>query len=57
MYVGLFVHSAVVFHVFMFYVGPLIARVCFMIYIVLFIDYCLQRFGAVGWAAGRASGL
>jgi len=45
MYVGLFVHSAVVFHVFkcffhvfMFYVGLLIVRLCFMSDIVLFTD-------------------
>ena len=43
MYVGLFVHSAVVFHVSMFfmflmrYVGLLIARLCFMSDTVLFI--------------------
>ena len=49
MYVGLFVHSAVVFHIFMFYVGPLIARVCFMIYIVLFIDwlYSIDLFSCI----------
>jgi len=38
MYVGLFVHSAVVFHVFMFSVGLLILRLRFMTDIVLFID-------------------
>ena len=45
MYVGLFVHSAVVFHafmffhVFMFYAGQLLAvRLCFMSDIVLFND-------------------
>ena len=37
--VGLFVHSAVVLHVFfMFYVGLLIVRLSFMSDIVLFID-------------------
>ena len=30
MYVGLFVYSAVVFNVFMFYVGLLIVRFCFI---------------------------
>ena len=42
-YVGLFGHSAVVFHVFMLF--------------HVFVFYCLQCFDAVGWAAGRASGL
>jgi len=41
MYVGLFVHSAVVFHVFMFYVGLLIVRLCFMSGIVLFFTDCI----------------
>jgi len=44
MYVSQFVHSAVVFHVFvfknvfMFYVGLLIMRLCFMSDTVLFIN-------------------
>jgi len=37
-YVGLFVHSAVVFHVFMFYLGLLIMQLCFISDILLFID-------------------
>jgi len=37
MYVGLFVHSAVVFHVFMFYVGLLTVRLCFVSDIIIII--------------------
>ena len=45
MYVGLFIHSAVVscfffFHVFMFYVGLQIVRLCFTSDIVLFFTNC-----------------
>jgi len=49
MYVGLFVHSAVVFHVFMFYVGLLIVRLRFMSGIVSFIDclYCIDLFSCI----------
>jgi len=36
MYVGLFVYSAVVFRVFMFYVGLLIVRLCFMSDILIY---------------------
>ena len=35
MYLGLFVYSAVVLHVFMFHVGLLIVRLCFMSDILL----------------------
>ena len=40
MYIGLFIHSAVVFHLFTFYVGLLIVWLSFMSDIVLLID-CL----------------
>ena len=42
MYLGLFVHSIVVFHVFMFYVGLLIVLLCFMSDIVLFFIDCYR---------------
>ena len=42
MYLGLFVHSVVVFHVFMFYVGLLIVLLCFMSDIVLFFIDCYR---------------
>ena len=41
MYVGLFVHSAVVFHVFMFYVGLLIVRLCFLSDTVFSLTDCI----------------
>ena len=40
-YVGLFVHSAVVFHVFMFYVGLLIVRLCFLSDTVFSLTDCI----------------
>jgi len=50
-YVGIFVHSAVVFHVFKFYVGLLIVQLCFMSDIVFywFIDwlYCIDLFTCI----------
>ena len=30
---------------------------CFLLFLLLIVFYCLQCFDAVGWAAGRASGL
>ena len=52
-----FVCSSALYYLFSFNIFYLLMIVCLSVFCFYLVLWCLQCFDAVGWAAGRASGL